>query len=167
MSILPVQIAFAGAVLTMVLANVMPMRRVYESIDWSIIILLGAMIPVGTALQATGGTDLIANSLVNLGATNPLVILGLLMVFTSFSLGYERRLRLWFSLSSPLRRRFILVVSSDRSIVLGMVKISRVSSPVIIETFVESALKTSGCHSMLPFRVSMSFPPVRRSQTMR
>ncbi len=83
MSILPVQIAFTTAVLVMVLTNVMPIRRVYESIDWSIIVLLGAMIPVGNALQATGGSDLIAKIMINIGGTaHPSIILGLLMIIT-------------------------------------------------------------------------------------
>jgi hypothetical protein len=36
-------------------------RRALRAIDWPVIVLLGAMIPVGTALEATGGTALIAD----------------------------------------------------------------------------------------------------------
>lgn len=81
--LLPVQIAFSMVVLALVLLNVMPIRRVYETIDWSIIILLGAIIPIGSALQATGGTDLLANGILALtGQYSPMIILALLLMLT-------------------------------------------------------------------------------------
>jgi di/tricarboxylate transporter len=49
----------------MVLFNIIPLGDIYESVDWPIIMLLGAMIPVGGALESTGATDLIANWIVN------------------------------------------------------------------------------------------------------
>lgn len=61
MQIIPVQVAFGGAVLVMVVFNITPARMLYEAIDWPIIILLAAMIPIGSALQTTGGTAMIAN----------------------------------------------------------------------------------------------------------
>lgn len=82
-SILPPQISFSGVVLGMVLFNVVPMRRIYDNIDWSIIVLLGAMIPVGQALQLTGGTDLIARGLIAISSdTYPVTTLAILMVIT-------------------------------------------------------------------------------------
>lgn len=82
-SIFPVHIAFAIAVGIMVLLNIVPARTLYKNIDWSIIVLLGAMIPVGEALQTTGGTQLIANSFLTLvGSYPPYVIFGLLLVIT-------------------------------------------------------------------------------------
>ena len=81
--VFPVQIAFSGAVLLMVLFNVIPIRRVYGSIDWSVIVLLGAMLPVGMALETTGGTELIANWIVSLaGNSHPIVILGIILIVT-------------------------------------------------------------------------------------
>lgn len=80
---LPVQIAFSAAVLLMVLFNIIPIRKVYSSIDWSVIVLLGAMIPVGGALASTGGTQLIAQWIIAIaGQTHPILILGLLMIVT-------------------------------------------------------------------------------------
>jgi di/tricarboxylate transporter len=55
-----VQIAFTAAVLLMVVTKIVNLREAYESVDWPIIILLGAMIPVGAALETTGGAQLIA-----------------------------------------------------------------------------------------------------------
>lgn len=79
----PVQISFSLAVLALVLFNVIPARRLYKNIDWSIICLLGAMIPIGDAMQRTGGTELIANTLLSLaGSASPMLIIGCLMVIT-------------------------------------------------------------------------------------
>ncbi len=81
--LLPVQIAFGGAVLFMVLFNVLPVRALYENIDWSIIILLAAMIPIGGALQSTGGTALISHYFMSIsGQVSPTFILVLLMILT-------------------------------------------------------------------------------------
>jgi di/tricarboxylate transporter len=57
---LPVQISFTAAALIMVLAGLVPPKEIYESIDWPIIVLLGAMFPLGQAMESTGGAQLIA-----------------------------------------------------------------------------------------------------------
>lgn len=58
--ILPIAIAFfAGAVLLLLL-RALTLREAYDSIEWPILIMLGALIPVSDALRTTGGTDLIA-----------------------------------------------------------------------------------------------------------
>ncbi|MBN1639271.1 MAG: SLC13 family permease, partial [Ignavibacteriales bacterium] len=53
--LLPVQAAFSIAALLMIIAGVLPIKEVYNSIDWPVIVLLAAMIPVGVALETTGG----------------------------------------------------------------------------------------------------------------
>ena len=81
--VLPVEIAFGGAVLGMMLLNVMPLRSIYDAIDWPIIILLAAMIPIGNALQTTGGTGLIAHYFVMMsGFVSPTFIVFLLLIVT-------------------------------------------------------------------------------------
>ena len=63
--------------------NVVPARDVYNSIEWPVIVLLGSMIPIGSALQETGGTALIAQGIVDLSAGfSPAVVLLLLVVVT-------------------------------------------------------------------------------------
>lgn len=61
MGLVPVQIIFPIAAVAMVIAVLIPLREVYESIDWPVIVLLGALIPVGHALESTGGARLIAS----------------------------------------------------------------------------------------------------------
>ncbi|MGI9236462.1 MAG: SLC13 family permease [Woeseiaceae bacterium] len=66
-----------------VLLNIVPIRDVYTSIEWPVIVLLGSMIPIGSALQSTGGTSLIAGGIVDLSAGySPIVVLTLLIVVT-------------------------------------------------------------------------------------
>ncbi|MDF1795586.1 MAG: SLC13 family permease [Coxiellaceae bacterium] len=79
----PVQVAFGGAVLLMALTRTIPIRQLYDSIEWPIIILLAAMIPVGNALVTTGGTDLITHSLLAVAKTiHPIGMLALLLIVT-------------------------------------------------------------------------------------
>ncbi len=81
--ILPITLAFVGAVLMYVFTGILPIRELYKQIDWPIIVLLGAMIPVSNALQTTGSTQLIADFMLN--ATNNMpswFILALIMVIT-------------------------------------------------------------------------------------
>ncbi|MBB5687730.1 SLC13 family permease [Sphingobium boeckii] len=59
--LVPVAVAFFGAAALVMLTGALPVREAYEHIEWPILIMLGALIPVSEALQTTGGTDLIAN----------------------------------------------------------------------------------------------------------
>ena len=63
---LPVQIAFVAAAVIMILAGVVPLGEIYEHIDWPVIVLLGAMFPLGHALESSGGAGLIAGKLLML-----------------------------------------------------------------------------------------------------
>jgi len=66
-----------------VLFNIVPIREVYDSVEWPVIVLLGSMIPIGGALQDTGGTALIAGSIVGLSSgLSPAIVLLLLIVVT-------------------------------------------------------------------------------------
>lgn len=79
--VVPVAVAFAGAAALVLLLRVMTMDEAYESIEWPVIVLLAALIPVSNAIQATGGTDLIAAGLERVaGSVPPLVALGLMIV---------------------------------------------------------------------------------------
>jgi di/tricarboxylate transporter len=83
LGLLPVQISFSAAAIVMVVAGLVSLREIYESIDWPILVLLGAMIPIGQALESTGGAELIANTLTSIsGEIPPEVAIGLLLVIT-------------------------------------------------------------------------------------
>ena len=81
--LVPIPIALGLAVVVMVAANLIPPRDLYEGIDWPVIVLLGALIPVGGALETSGATDLVASAI--LAATaglSPVVVLILVMIVT-------------------------------------------------------------------------------------
>ncbi|MBB4038590.1 di/tricarboxylate transporter [Microvirga flocculans] len=59
-NILPVAIAFFGAGVLLVLFGSLTLREAYETVEWPIIVMLGALIPVSESIRTTGGTDLIA-----------------------------------------------------------------------------------------------------------
>jgi len=85
LGILPVQITFSAAVVLMILTSIVSLRDAYDSVEWPIIILLGAMIPVGQALEVSGGAALIAGSIVAAGSTfPPEATLVLLLIITMF-----------------------------------------------------------------------------------
>ncbi|MDH5617673.1 MAG: SLC13 family permease [Gammaproteobacteria bacterium] len=78
---LPVALGCVAAIY--ILLNVVPIRDVYSSIEWPVIVLLGSMIPIGGALQSTGATSLIAGGIVDLSAGfSPVLVLTLLVVVT-------------------------------------------------------------------------------------
>jgi di/tricarboxylate transporter len=74
--IVPVAFAFFAAAITMLIVRALTLREAYEVVEWPILIMLGALIPVSEALRTTGGTDLIANWLS--GASHALAPLGAL-----------------------------------------------------------------------------------------
>jgi di/tricarboxylate transporter len=59
-NVVPVAMAFFGAAVVLLVARSLSLREAYDAIDWPILIMLGALIPVSDALRTTGGTDLIA-----------------------------------------------------------------------------------------------------------
>jgi len=81
--VLDLPIALAGAAALLVLFGIVPLRQLYESVEWSVIVLLGSMIPIGWALEASGGTALIAQGIVGLsGDLSTPAVLALLIVVT-------------------------------------------------------------------------------------
>ncbi|HBZ95161.1 MAG TPA: SLC13 family permease [Pseudomonas sp.] len=81
--LLSAAIAFASGVLAYMLLRLVPLRAVYESIDWPVIVLLGALIPVAGAMSSTGAADLLARVLMeHLAQGNAIITLTLLLVVT-------------------------------------------------------------------------------------
>lgn len=76
-SLLSPQVAFSLAVLGLLILGRLELRTLPKSVDWSVIIMLAAMIPVGNALQTTGAADAIARNVLDLvGPGRPVLLLG-------------------------------------------------------------------------------------------
>ena len=65
--LLSAPVALVAGAVAMVLVNLMSAAEAYKAIDWSVIVLLAAMIPVGQAMETTGGAALIASQMLVLG----------------------------------------------------------------------------------------------------
>jgi len=76
-------IALGLVVMAYVLAKIVPLSELYSHIEWPVVVLLGSMIPLGAALETSGGTELIAGALVGLTeGLAPWMILTVLMIVT-------------------------------------------------------------------------------------
>jgi di/tricarboxylate transporter len=83
--LLPVHVAFTAAATAVVVFGIVRPGEIYDSIDWPVIVLLGAMIPVGVALETTGGAGLVADGIAGVGRDlAPMWTIALLLIATMF-----------------------------------------------------------------------------------
>ncbi|MCK9491736.1 MAG: SLC13 family permease [Sulfurimonas sp.] len=83
--LLPASISFAIGVLASMALRTVPLRDIYVSIDWPVIVLLATLIPVAGAMDSTGTADLIARLIIEKVAYGNAVIgLTLILVITMF-----------------------------------------------------------------------------------
>ena len=76
-------VALGLVVVAFVLSGIIPLKELYDFIEWPVVVLLGSMIPLGAALESSGGTELISGALIDLTAGLPAwAILTVLMVVT-------------------------------------------------------------------------------------
>lgn len=76
-------VALGLVVIAYVLAKIVPLSELYTHIEWPVVVLLGSMIPLGAALETSGGTELIAGALIGLtDGMAPWIVLTVLMVVT-------------------------------------------------------------------------------------
>lgn len=76
-------LALGAVVVLYVMLRIVPLSQMYDSVEWPVIVLLGSMIPIGTALEANGGTELVANVIVNWTDGLPTIaVLVILMIVT-------------------------------------------------------------------------------------
>ena len=83
--LLPAAVTFALGILASMALRTVPPRNVYTAIDWPIIVLLAALIPVAGAMASTGTADLIARFLLTtLAQDNAVAALALILIVTMF-----------------------------------------------------------------------------------
>ncbi|WP_232831707.1 SLC13 family permease [Pseudogemmobacter bohemicus] len=69
--LVPVAIAFFGAALAMILTGAISPEAAYQAIEWPLLVMLGALIPVSEAMQTTGSTELIGDMLSSMATGLP------------------------------------------------------------------------------------------------
>ena len=87
--LVPVAVAFFAAAGLVVITGALPVREAYSHIEWPILIMLGALIPVSDSLRTTGATVLIGDQLSALASVLPpwgavMLIMGAAMAVTPF-----------------------------------------------------------------------------------
>lgn len=83
LGLLPAAVSFAAGVLASMALRTVPLRTVYEAVDWPVVVLLGALLPVAGAMQDTGAADLIARLLLdNVAQGDAMIGLAVIMVTT-------------------------------------------------------------------------------------
>ncbi|MFO7917843.1 MAG: SLC13 family permease [Anaerolineae bacterium] len=86
LGILTVPVAMMSAAVAMIIGGVVPLREAYGHIDWPIIVLLGAMLSMGTAMEQTGGSQLIADQILRASAFVPPVALLIVIMLATMML---------------------------------------------------------------------------------
>lgn len=79
LGLVPAAISFAAGVVAVVVAGVLPARRLYDAIDWPVITLLAALIPVAGAMASTGAANIIADGLLS-GLTGGSAVVALVLI---------------------------------------------------------------------------------------
>lgn len=81
--LLPAAISFAAGALALMAFRIVSLRAVYEAVDWPVIVLLGALIPVAQAMESTGGAELVARLILkNVAQGQAIIALIVIMVIT-------------------------------------------------------------------------------------
>jgi di/tricarboxylate transporter len=85
LGLLPAAAAFTIGLIATMLFRTVPPRGIYAAIDWPVIVLLGALIPVAEALQTTGAADVLAQFLVGtIAQGNAVAALAVVLITTMF-----------------------------------------------------------------------------------
>jgi di/tricarboxylate transporter len=82
LGLVPVAVSFATGVLALMALRIVSLRSVYQAVDWPVIVLLGAMLPVAGAMASTGAADLIASFLLDTVAQGH-AVLGLAVILAA------------------------------------------------------------------------------------
>jgi di/tricarboxylate transporter len=83
LDLVPIHVAFLATVAFLILTRVLRLDEAYAAVDWPVIVLLGAMLPVGGAVASTGGTTLVAAAILEAArGLSPFWVLALLLVST-------------------------------------------------------------------------------------
>ena len=87
--LLPLAVSLSIAVALYAVCNILKPADIYGSIEWPVIVLLGALIPLGDAFEKAGGTELITGGIMTVTAGWPAwmilaVVMAVTMVLSDF-----------------------------------------------------------------------------------
>ncbi len=83
--IVPTAIAFATGAVAFAVLGIVPVRSIYTSVDWPVVVLLASMLPVAAAMSSTGTADMIASFLLDtIAQEHAITALVVILVTTMF-----------------------------------------------------------------------------------
>ena len=80
--LLPIYLAATGTAVLMVATGCLNVQQAYRAVPWSVIVLLGAMAGVATAVQYSGLTTVAVSGILNTVGHNPLIVMGVLYIMS-------------------------------------------------------------------------------------
>jgi di/tricarboxylate transporter len=84
LGVAPIMVTALGGVVAMLAFGVLKPSEAYDSVQWDVIFLLAGVIPLGKALQKTGGADLLGSFIVQASDVLPAIgLLGVLYLLTA------------------------------------------------------------------------------------
>jgi di/tricarboxylate transporter len=83
LNIIPINVALALGAVGMLLSKSVSIKEAYDAIPWPILILIGSLIPFGIAMETTGADIIIAEAIVQMGVSGPIVALIVVYVTTN------------------------------------------------------------------------------------
>ncbi len=76
-------VALALVCVLYVLLNIVPLKQLYEAIEWPVVVLIGSLIPIGAALEKSGASKVLAEGIVDISQGLPAwAVLTILMALT-------------------------------------------------------------------------------------
>ena len=65
------------------LFGIVPLKQLYDTIEWPVVILIGSLIPIGLALEQSGATKILAQGIVDVSTgLPPWAVLTIIMALT-------------------------------------------------------------------------------------
>mgnify|MGYP005666391787 CR=1 FL=1 len=84
-NVVPILVSALLGCVAMVVTGCLNLQRAYNRVDWSVFFLLAGVIPLGTAMDNTGASQLIATTFVEwFGEVSPRMLVSVLFIFTVF-----------------------------------------------------------------------------------
>ncbi|ACU89281.1 SLC13 family permease [Desulfomicrobium baculatum] len=80
--LLPIAIAALGGAALMVLIGILPLRQLYEHVEWRTVVLVGGMYPLGLAMEKSGAAGLVSSLIADtLGTLGPhITMMGITLI---------------------------------------------------------------------------------------
>ena len=81
-----ISVGLALTAVAYIALGIVPAKDVYSKINWPVVVLIGSLLPLGAALQSTGGSEVIADLLLGAGSGLPAALILLMVMIATMAL---------------------------------------------------------------------------------